>query len=571
MSANPENGRCFASESDRDRSACIGKPKKRWPWAVLTIVACACWAVGGWAQTPEGENRSSRAERAQAEPSAVSSNVEKTSAATEAETETGGKWGLAVLILGFLLLTTLAMRGYSIFVAAPFSALLVLVFSGVDPLAGMLGGPGTPSSFMSGFAEYLRSFYLIFALGAAFGKLLAASGAAGSIAQGITRGLGPRWACLAVVLSCAVLTYGGVSLFVVGFAVYPLAIPLFQAAQLPRRFIPAAIAFGSLTFTMTSAGSPEIQNLIPIKYLVDSATNEPLTDARAGWPVSLIVAVFMFVVGQIYLEWAIRRDVRRGGRFESRPGDDSLLGDHAARGGESPGLVRSLLPLLVTLLALNLFPRLFHWLAEAWSESADGNLDRNPVWRFLAGFPEDATLAIFLGVLTAVILLRPSLPLVWRPLGEGFSDGLMAIGSTCSVVGFGAALKNAPAFHATIDWVTNLPGDPLIGAAVAVAVICGLAGSASGGQGLAWPTIKEIYIDRLGVPPRALHRVVAISSGTLDTLPANGYLVMLIRNICGETHARSYWPILITCTILPAFGTALAVALFKLVPAWGYM
>jgi H+/gluconate symporter-like permease len=116
-----------------------------------------------------------------------------------------------------------------------------------------------------------------------------------------------------------------------------------------------------------------------------------------------------------------------------------------------------------------------------------------------------------------------------------------------------------------------LPGDPLVNAALAVALIAGIAGSASGGQGLALPIIKPIFIDQLGVAPRALHRVVAIASGSLDSMPANGYVVMLIRNICGDTHGRSYGPIFVVSVLIPLLGTALAIALFKLVPAWGRM
>ena len=138
-----------------------------------------------------------------------------------------------------------------------------------------------------------------------------------------------------------------------------------------------------------------------------------------------------------------------------------------------------------------------------------------------------------------------------------------------AVVGFGAAMKDLRAFKMVIAWVTHLPGDPLISAALAVAVISAIAGSASGGQGIALPIIKPIYIDDLGVGPRALHRVVAISSGTLDSLPANGYLVMLIRNICGETHARAYPPIFVTTVLVPLAGTALAILLFNLFPQWG--
>jgi H+/gluconate symporter-like permease len=402
--------------------------------------------------------------------------------------------------------------------------------------------------YMSGFADYLRRFYLIFALGASFGKLMEHSGAAARIAQAIVRVLGSERACLAVVLACAVLTYGGVSLFVVGFSVYPLAARLFREAKLPHRFIPGAIAFGSVTFTMTSAGSPEIQNLIPIQYLVD-ASGKPLTDAMAGWPVSLIVAGLMFAAGQWYLDWAIRRDLARGAAPEPPAAELNGNADRVQQVYDEhrlPRLSAALAPLVVTLLALNLAPRL-------WSK-----------------FPHDPTVAILAGVLTALVCLWPFVP-ASRSLAEGFGNGLIAIGATCSVVGFGAAMQGLPAFEKMVDWVTSVPGDPLIGAALAVAVIAGMAGSASGGQGLALPIIKPIFIDQLGVAPRALHRVVAIASGSLDSLPANGYIVMLIRNVCGETHARAYGPVFVTTVIIPLAGTALAIVLFRAMPAWGTM
>ncbi|MEX2112550.1 MAG: hypothetical protein WD845_05155 [Pirellulales bacterium] len=452
-------------------------------------------------------------------------------------------YGLAVLVGGLLLLTVLVYRGQSIFVVAPFCALMVLVFSGADPVEGMTG------RYMVGFADYLRRFYLIFALGASFGKLMEHSGAAARIAQAVVRVLGPQRACLAVVLACAVLTYGGVSLFVVGFSVYPLAARLFREAKLPHRFIPAAIAFGSVTFTMTSAGSPEIQNLIPIQYLIDASTGEPLTDALAGWPVSLIVAGLMFAAGQWYLDWAIARDLRSGaatGAAGDVPEGEMSSTERATDIERLPRLGAALAPLIVTLLALNVAPRLW------------------------AAFPADPTVAIFAGVLTALICLWPFVS-AGRSLAEGFGNGLIAIGATCSVVGFGSAMQGLPAFERMVDWVTNVPGDPLIGAALAVAVIAGMAGSASGGQGLALPIIKPIFVDQLGVAPRALHRVVAIASGSLDSLPANGYIVMLIRNVCGETHARAYGPVFVTTLLIPLAGTALAIALFRLVPAWGLM
>ncbi len=464
---------------------------------------------------------------------------------------------LLVLFGSLALLMFLVVRGKSIFVVAPLCALLAVTLSGEDPLAKMSG------AYMTGFADYVRRFFLIFALGAAFGKLMEDSGAAITVAHGVGKLLGKQRACLAVVLACALLTYGGVSLFVVGFSVYPLAVQLFRAANLPRRFIPGAIAFGSITFTMTSAGSPEIQNLIPIQYLVDAA-GQPLTDARAGWPVSIIVATFMFVVGQWYLDRVIRRAIADGEHFEARDGD------HVATqaGSNAPSFIAAATPLVVTLLVLNLLP----WLCHRAAATLVSESNAPTLHAVLSKFPEDATLAIFLGVLAGVVVMRRQRIDVWRCFGDGFVNGLLAVGSTSAVVGFGSAVKDLPSFQTVVTWVTHLPFEnPLISAAIAVAVIAGIAGSASGGQGIALPILKPIYIDQLDVAPRALHRVVSIASGSLDSLPANGYLVMLIRNICGETHARAYRPIFVTTVLLPAAGTALAIALFKWFPSWATM
>ena len=463
---------------------------------------------------------------------------------------------LSILFGCMALMMTLVVRGKSIFVVAPLCALIAVTLSGVDPIVQM------NEAYMTGFADYVKRFYLIFTLGAVFGKLMDESGAAVTIARTVGQRLGKNQACLAVVLACAVLTYGGVSLFVVGFSVYPLAVHLFRSANLPRRFIPAAIAFGSITFTMTSAGSPEIQNLIPIKYLVSSTTGESLTDARAGWPVSLIVALLMFVIGQWYLERAIQRDIKSGLGFEVRDTDRVQTPD-----ASGPAFLISILPLLVTVLTLNLLPSLCRGFASSWLSS-----ERTPTLHaILSRFPEDGTLAIFLGVIAGTIVMRRRLKDVWKCFGDGFFNGFLAVGSTSAVVGFGTAVKTLSSFELVVNWVTKIPGDQLIGAAIAVAVIAAIAGSASGGQAIALPVIKPIYVDQLGVAPRALHRIVAISSGTLDSLPANGYVVMLIHNICGETHSRAYGPIFVTTVLIPALGTAVAIAFFKFFPQWGLL
>jgi H+/gluconate symporter-like permease len=284
--------------------------------------------------------------------------------------------------------------------------------------------------------------------------------------------------------------------------------------------------------------------------------------------VSLIVAVLMFACGQWYLEWAIRRDVRRGERFVSFDRDQFR---REVQDESLPGIARSLIPLVVTLVALNILPAASRLFAARTAVPQSAPAMLHTAHSILGKIPEDPTLAIFLGVAACLVCLGRWLAATWTSLGDGFLNGLLAAGSTSAVVGFGAVAKDLPAFQSIVEWVTRLPADPLIGAAIAVAVIAAIAGSASGGQGIALPIIKPIFIDELGVAPRALHRVVAIASGTLDSLPANGYMVMLIRNICGDTHARAYGPIFVTTVLTPLFGTALAIALFKWFPSWAQM
>src|SRR5271155_2374613 len=170
-----------------------------------------------------------------------------------------------VELLGILialgLLIFLAFRGYTLLLAAPAAAIVAAAFSGEPLLAKWT------LTFMQGTGRFIINFFPLFLLGGVFGKLMDDSGAALAMARTITERLGETRAVMAVVLACATLTYGGVSLFVVAFAVFPVADALFRQAALPHRLIPPAIALGAFTFTMTALpGTPAIQNAIPMAY-----------------------------------------------------------------------------------------------------------------------------------------------------------------------------------------------------------------------------------------------------------------------------------------------------------------
>jgi H+/gluconate symporter-like permease len=429
------------------------------------------------------------------------------------------------LVGGLALLIFLTMRGMNLLVVGPLSALFVAVLSGM-PLFPQLAGEGEANlvgNYMTGFSGFVTSWYLMFLLGAIFGKVMEDSGAADSVAELIVGKLGMKYAVLAIVASCAVLTYGGVSLFVVAFSVYPMALSLFKQANLPRRFIPAALAFGSVTFTMTSAGSPEIQNWIPIEHLG--------TSPYAGWEVSLIVAVFMMIFGYWWLKRIITKAVSRGETFISRETDP------VAEKKDLPHPVMGILPLAVVLI----IAFIFH---DSLAQSA-------------------LIIALLGGVIATYLLNRKYFRNFWNAVSEGTLGALIAIGNTAAVVGFGGVAKAVPAFQTAVDFMTDIPGSPLIGGAIAVSVIAGMTGSASGGQVIALPLLAPHYMD-MGVNPEALHRVAAISSGALDSLPHNGYVVTTVRSICGETHQDAYGAVGIVTVIVPLLGLALAILLFSL-------
>jgi H+/gluconate symporter-like permease len=422
------------------------------------------------------------------------------------------------LVGGLALLIILTIRGMNLFIAAPLCAVIVALTSNMSIF---VGDGNFVQTYMSGFTSFIAAWFFMFLLGALFGKFMEDTGAADSLARWIISKLGFKHAIFAVVAACAILTYGGVSVFVVAFSVYPMALSLFKDANLPRRFIPATLAFGSVTFTMTSAGSPEIQNWIPIKYLG--------TSPFAAWEVSAVVAVFMAVFGYWWLKKMVTKAVNNGESFHAKPQDPEIVER------ELPHPFTGLIPLFVVL-TISFF---FH---EAYKEMA-------------------LIVALGGGVLTLMAINYKYFQNLGAAVNLGTTGALIAIGNTAAVVGFGAIAKTTDAFQSTVEVMTQIPGNELIGAAIAVSVIAGLTGSASGGQAIALPLVGPFYMDQ-GVDPEELHRIVSISSGALDSLPHNGYVVTTIRAICHETHQAAYGPMAALTVLVPFIGLSMAIALF---------
>lgn len=445
--------------------------------------------------------------------------------------------GMLGLIASLVILIYLTMKGINIIIAALVSSIVVAVTGGLNL------GTALMDDYMTGFTDYFASWFLVFLLGAIFGKIMQETKSAESIAQWIKRTLGTKRAVFAVVAAAAVMTYGGVSLFVVGFAVYPIALSLFRAANLPHRFIPAALVFGSISFTMTAPGSPEIQNIIPTEFFGTTPT--------AGGFIGVLSAFLIMIGGGLWLGRMVRKASERGETFSlpnaSSQAEDETASSLAAEDQQSqdpepvkdlPNVILAFLPLAIVIGLLNILSMFI-----------------NPTASLL--------IALTIGIFLACILMNKYLKEFWEALATGTQNSLVALANTCAVVGFGSVAAQVSAFDSVVNAVVSIPGPPLLGLAIGVTVVCGITGSASGGLGIALPILAPIYLGQ-GVDTGDMHRVSALASGGIDSLPHNGYVVTTVRAICGETHKRAYAPIFMVSVIVPTIVLFLAVFLYSI-------
>jgi H+/gluconate symporter-like permease len=476
--------------------------------------------------------------------------------------------GLFGILVGLGLLIWLAYRGWSILLLAPGAALIAAAFAGGPVLVYWT------QTFMDSASRFIAQFFPIFLLGALFGKVMEDTGSVAAIAEFMSARLGPQRAVLTVVLAGALVTYGGVSLFVAFFVLVPMAQALFRAANIPNRLTPAAVALGSMTFTMSALpGSPAIQNAIPIPFFG--------TTSLAAPGLGIIAAAVMLAFGLWWLGRA-QAAARRSGegwvlssattaeavvedptvrqRASTAREFDPIEAGHGRPSGETPSVFVAALPLVVVigvniLMSLAILPRLdVSFLAEerfgATSLAAVGG-----VWSVV-------TALIAATIIVVVINLR-RLPALRETMDAGATASVLPVLSVASLVGFGAVVAALPGFAVVRDWVLGIGGGPLVSLAVATNLLSALTGSASGGLTIALDALGGTYL-RLaaahGIDPALLHRVAVISAGTLDSLPQNGAVVTLLA-VCGSTHRESYADIVITVIVGPLIALAVVIML----------
>lgn len=481
--------------------------------------------------------------------------------------------GLIGIIASLGLLMYLAYRGINVLILAPILALLATLMAGGPLLATYT------QVFMPALGKYAITYFPLFLLGAIFGKVMDVSGSAKAIADFIVDKIGAQRAILAITLACGILTYGGVSLFVVAFAVFPIAAALFKESGIPKRLIPATIALGSFTFTMTALpGTPAIQNAIPSPYFS--------TNAFAAPGLGIIAGLIMFGGGVAWLQYRSNKlvaagevyepPVMKGGggflglgggskRAEKRDDDGTVRVEDEAPAVESSEADEHLmdrptvpwalafLPIVVVI-ALNY--ALVNWIFPAMDfayleQDAYGNVgidDVAGIWGIIV--------ALVASIVIAVGANWTRIGDVKGAVNEGTMGSLLPIFNTASEVGYGAVISSLAAFTTIKDAVLGVSSNPLISLALSVNVLAGITGSASGGMSIALEALgdqfKTMAVEQ-GISLELVHRVTAISSGGFDALPHNGAVITLLA-ICGLSHRQSYKDIAVVAIAVPVLA-----------------
>ncbi|MGH1831279.1 GntP family permease [Enterococcus gilvus] len=410
------------------------------------------------------------------------------------------------VLLGVAAIIYFSLKEINIIIAAPLATVIVVLLNQMDVVTSLLGNQ--PNNYMGALSTYILNYFAIFLLGSILAKLMEASNATVSIADFILQKVGydnPYRVLVAIFIISAILTYGGISLFVVMFAVLPLAKSLFKKMDLAWNLIQVPLWLGIATITMTVLpGTPAIQNVIPIQYLDTSLT-------AAAIP-SILGGIGCVIFGLFYMNYTLKKSLAKGENFSTyTSGAQTEASDR-----KQPPFIASIMPLTILVLI-------------AISGSVLGNdfIKKNIIY-----------VALIVGILLALILFYRYIPDKIGSLSVGATGSVGPIFATSSAVAFGAVVMIAPGFKIFSDLILNIPGSPLISLTVLTSAMSAITGSSSGALGIVMPNFSDYYLST-GLNPEMIHRVAAVASNILTIVPQSGVLLTFL-SLTGLNHKTGF-------------------------------
>ncbi|WP_314059660.1 GntP family permease [uncultured Vagococcus sp.] len=423
--------------------------------------------------------------------------------------------GSVGVLLGVIAIIYFSLKEINIMVAAPLATAIVVIMNQMDPVTSLLGKE--PNQFMGALSTYILNYFAIFLLGSILAKLMEISGATTSIADYILQKVGydsPFKVLVAIFLVSSILTYGGISLFVVMFAVLPLARSLFKKMNLSWNLIQVPLWLGIATFTMTILpGTPAIQNVIPIQYLDTSLT-------AAAIP-SILGSIGCVAFGLVYMKRCLTKSLAKGETYGTYTTDSH----EEVTEKELPNFFPSIAPLLLLIV-----------LALTGSIFGNEFMKKNVIY-----------IALLSAIILGLLLFHRFTPDKIRVLNLGATGAIGPIFATASAVAFGAVVMIAPGFKIFSDIIMNIPGNPLISLTVLTSSMSAITGSSSGALGIVMPNFADYYLSK-GLDPQMIHRVAAVASNILTIVPQSGVFLTFL-SLTGLTHKNAFKETFITVSV----------------------
>jgi len=405
------------------------------------------------------------------------------------------------LVVSIILFVILTYKRLSPLLVAPIVTVVLALLGGINPTETLLQG------YMGLAGNYVKNFFFVFMTGALFAQIMGKTGAAESIARGIVKIVGKKWVVAAVVFSTAVLTYGGISLFIIFFVMYPMALSMHKEGNITKLLIPGEIALGAFTFTMTTPGSPQVQNIVPTTFLGTSPTSAFIP----GW----VAGILMCVLGLIYLMARARSYAKKGIVFEAF---DELEVTGEER--KLPSFVISILPSVAVIVLLNI-------------------VKLNIVWSMTAG------------IVLSIVLMWKYVPVKeWlQVINVGAANSTGVLLNTAAIVGYAGGVMLLPQFPQIVEAVKNISMNPYFFPAVSTSILSAVSASSSGGLSVTYGALTETFRG-LGIPMEVVHRVSSMASGTIDSLPHCPAIINLL-NVTKTTHRQVYGDVAILTILIP--------------------
>ena len=427
--------------------------------------------------------------------------------------------GIAGLVLAVIAIVALIWSGWHMVVVSLAASLIVILANRMDVLATI------NSSYMGDMSAFVGSWFLLFALGSVFGRVMGDSGASAGIASSMLHLVGERHALLVIMVTGLVLSYGGISAFIIAFSVYPIAAELFERADIPKKLVAAIMVCPATLGMVMMPGIPSTQNLIPANFLG--------TDAYAGALLGVICSVVMFALSYVYLQWEIGRCRRRGEHFSPSPGETLARPD----GADAPPVWACFAPIVLLVVLVFVLQRAMGMQAT-----------------------DAVTISMLAAVIAACLLYRRRLADVRRAIGESCASGLGSLVSVASIMGFGGVVVASPAYQGIIEALMSTSLSPLWQGFITIFAIAGITGSAIGALNIYLGSMAQTLL-ATGLDPAMMHRVLCMASvGPATLLPHTS--AMLAANQAARTEVRdTYRYVLVSCALLPILVSLLGMAL----------